>query len=61
MMVKPEMIFVYNGKMAQTLEYLPNFDLWACRYCDGSSLVFLFTKEIEERMKNTHEARIQIL
>ena len=37
--------------MAQVLNYLPNLDLWTRRYCDGSNLVFLFTKEIEERMK----------
>lgn len=50
-MVKPGVVFVYDGKMAQTLNYLPNLDLWVCRYFDGSNLVFLFTKEIEERMK----------
>lgn len=51
MMVKSGMVFVYDGKTAKTLNYLPNLDLWVCRYCDGSNLVFLFTKEIEERMK----------
>lgn len=50
-MVKSGMVFVYDGKTAETLNYLPNLDLWTCRYCDGSNLVFLFTKEIEERMK----------
>ncbi len=50
-MVKYGVVFDYDGKMAQTLNYLPNLDLWVCRYCDGSNLVFLFTKEIEERMK----------
>ena len=50
-MVKSGMIFVYDGKMVQTLNYFPKLDLWVCRYCDGSNLVFLFTKEIEERMK----------
>lgn len=50
-MVKSGMVFVYDGKTAQTLNYLPNLDLWVCRYCDGSNLVFLFTKEIEERTK----------
>ena len=51
MMVKSGMVFTYEGKTAKTLNYLPNLDLWVCRYCDGSNLVFLFTKEIEERMK----------
>lgn len=51
MMVKFGSVFTYDGKTAQTLNYLPNLDLWVCRYCDGSNLVFLFTKEIEERMK----------
>lgn len=50
-MVKSGVVFDYDGKMAQTLNYLPKLDLWVCRYCDGSNLVFLFTKEIEERMK----------
>lgn len=50
-MVKHGVVFDYDGKMAQTLNYLPNLDLWTCRYCDGSNLIFLFTKEIEERMK----------
>ena len=50
-MVKYGVVFDYDRKMAQTLNYLPNLDLWVCRYCDGSNLVFLFTKEIEERMK----------
>lgn len=50
-MVKSGMVFVYDGKMVQTLNYFPKLDLWVCRYCDGSNLVFLFTKEIEERMK----------
>lgn len=50
-MVKLGMVFVYDGKTAKTLNYLPNLDLWVCRYCDGSNLVFLFTEEIEERMK----------
>lgn len=50
-MVKLGMVFVYDGKTAETLNYLPNLDLWVCRYCDGSNLVFLFTKEIEERTK----------
>ena len=50
-MVKSGMVFTYDGKTAETLNYLPNLDLWVCRYCDGSNLVFLFTKEIEERMK----------
>lgn len=50
-MVKYGVVFDYDGKMAQVLNYLPNLDLWTCRYCDGSNLVFLFTKEIEERMK----------
>ena len=50
-MVKYGVVFDYDGKMAQTLNYLPNLDLWVCRYCDGWNLVFLFTKEIEERMK----------
>lgn len=50
-MVKSGAVFVYDGKTAQTLNYLPNLDLWVCRYCDGSNLIFLFTKEIEERMK----------
>lgn len=49
-MVKYGVVFDYDGKMAQVLNYLPNLDLWTCRYCDGSNLVFLFTKEIEERM-----------
>ncbi len=51
MMVKLGTVFVYDGKTAETLNYLPKLDLWVCRYCDGSNLVFLFTKEIEERMK----------
>ena len=51
-MVKYGVVFDYDGKMAQTLNYLPNLDLWVCRYCDGWNLVFLFTKEIEDRMKN---------
>lgn len=50
-MVKSGVVFDYDGKMAQTLNYLPKLDLWVCRYCDWSNLVFLFTKEIEERMK----------
>ena len=50
MMVESGMVFVYDGKTAETLNYLPKLDLWVCRYCDGSNLVFLFTKEIEERM-----------
>lgn len=50
-MVKLGMVFTYDGKTAETLNYLPKLDLWACRYCDGSNLVFLFTKEIEERTK----------
>lgn len=50
-MVKSGMVFVYDGKTTEVLNYLPNLDLWTCRYCDGSNLVFLFTKEIEERMK----------
>ena len=50
-MVKSGMVFDYDGKMAQTLNYLPKLDLWVCRYCDGSNLIFLFSKEIEERMK----------
>lgn len=50
-MVKSGAVFVYDGKMVQTLNYFPKLDLWVCRYCDGSNLVFLFTKEIEERMK----------
>lgn len=50
-MVKSGVVFAYDGKMAQTLNYLPKLDLWVCRYCDWSNLVFLFTKEIEERMK----------
>ncbi len=50
-MVESGMVFTYDGKTAKTLNYLPNLDLWVCRYCDGSNLVFLFTKEIEERMK----------
>lgn len=50
-MVKFGMVFDYDGKTTQTLNYLSNLDLWVCRYCDGSNLVFLFTKEIEERMK----------
>ena len=50
-MVKLGTVFVYDGKTAETLNYLPNLDLWVCRYCDGSNLVFLFTKEIEERTK----------
>lgn len=50
-MVKSGMIFVYDGKMVQTLNYFPKLDLWVCRYCDGSNLIFLFTKEIEERKK----------
>ena len=60
-MVKSGMVFVYDGKMAETLNYLPNLDLWTCRYCDGLNLIFLFTKEIEERIEERHEARIQIL
>lgn len=51
MMVKSGMVFTYDGKPAKTLDCLPKLDLWLCRYCDGSNLVFLFTKEIEERMK----------
>lgn len=50
-MVKSGVVFDYDGKMVQTLNYLSNLDLWVCRYCDGSNLVFLFTKEIEERKK----------
>ncbi len=50
-MVKSGMVFICDGKTAETLNYLPKLDLWVCRYCDGSNLVFLFTKEIEERTK----------
>lgn len=50
-MIKAGTTFVYDGKLTEVLNYLPNLDLWTCRYYDGSNLVFLFTKEIEERMK----------
>lgn len=46
-MVKPGVVFVYDGKMAQVLEYLSNLDLWICIYFDGSYLFLLSTEEIE--------------
>lgn len=46
-MVKPGVVFVYDGKVAQVLEYLSNLDLWICIYFDGSYLFLLSTEEIE--------------
>ena len=50
-MIKPQMLFAYNGKSAKTLSYFPDLNLWLCRY-DGSSTVFyLFPEEIEKSRK----------
>lgn len=46
-MVKPGVVFVYDGKVVQVLEYLSNLDLWICIYFDGSYLFLLSTEEIE--------------
>lgn len=46
-MVKPGVVFVYDGKVAQVLEYLSNLDLWICIYFDVSYLFLLSTEEIE--------------
>ena len=40
-------VFVYNGKVAKVLDYLPNLDLWVCINFDGSYLFLLSTEEIE--------------
>ena len=40
-------VFVYNGKVAKVLDYLPNLDLWICINFDGSYLFLLSTEEIE--------------
>ena len=40
-------VFVYNGKVAKVLDYLPSLDLWICINFDGSYLFLLSTEEIE--------------
>ena len=46
-MDKHGVVFVYNGKVAKVLDYLPNLDLWVCINFDGSYLFLLSTEEIE--------------
>ena len=50
-MDKHGVVFVYNGKVAKVLDYLPNLDLWVCIHFDGSYLFLLSTEEIEGEEK----------
>ena len=50
-MIKPQMLFTYNGKPAKTLSYFPYLNLWLCRYDGLSTVFYLFPEEIEESRK----------
>ena len=50
-MIKPQMLFTYNGKPAKTLSYFPYLNLWLCRYDGLSTVFYLFPEEIEKSRK----------
>ena len=50
-MIKPRMLFTYNGKPAKTLSYFPYLNLWLCRYDGLSTVFYLFPEEIEKSRK----------
>ena len=50
-MIKPQMLFHYNGKPAKTLSYFPYLNLWLCRYDGLSTVFYLFPEEIEKSRK----------
>ena len=50
-MIKPRMLFTYNGKPAKTLSYFPYLNLWLYRYDGLSTVFYLFPEEIEKSRK----------
>ena len=50
-MIKPQMLFTYNGKPAKTLSYFPYLNLWLCRYDGLPTVFYLFPEEIEKLRK----------
>lgn len=52
-MIKPRMLFTYNGKPAKTLSYFPYLNLWLCRYDGLSTVFYLFPEEIEKLRKES--------
>lgn len=50
-MIKPRMLFTYNGRPAKTLSYFPYLNLWLCRYDGLSTVFYLFPEEIEKSRK----------
>ena len=54
-MIKPQMLFTYNGKPAKTLSYFPYLNLWLCRYDGLSTVFYLFPEEIEKSRKEANK------
>lgn len=50
-MIKPQMLFTYNGKPTKTLSYFPYLNLWLCKYDGLSTVFYLFPEEIEKSRK----------